>query len=849
MMTVEPIPSRSHSQSQYTSRYSTKAPVNKSQSTHNTSQPAQQRSGRRHSTLSLSSTRSTSRERPKKYVGDYCLGRTLGKGASDKAVKREIAIMKLIHHPSIMALHDVIEDDESPELYLILEYMEGGELFEYLVSEGRLPEKKARSYFQQIIYGVDYCHKHLICHRDLKPENLLLDRNLDIKIADFGMASLQPIGSLLETSCGSPHYASPEIVTGRPYDGSSSDIWSCGIILYALLTGHLPFDDENIRLLLKKVKTGRYVMPHDISYQAQDLIRKILVTDPAKRITTEQIKRHPWFAQDIPPKIAQMPEPPSSQEIDRPVKDISQIDDRIVETIKFLWGEEKTEAVVEALMGKEHNMQKVTYVLLRRHAEKYWESRHDDDDESYIVTLWKHPQDTSSRRYSSMSNMSRRRMSMHAEFTSSTDGLAPQGFKPDARRRSSPSTYRRASIGPAEAARQYPLIHPMELPPSPVPSPRIRSKSGTSRGEINSSQIRIDMEAYSGRRHSTKETSRRFDAKGIPPSPKPAKSLHNLFSVATLGKKNPFAGMLSDDPNGKGRERQRRNTQPHQEAINNEKSTAEQRKRLHRLSMPMLDIGSIGFDRKSINFSLRRKEASVWKEMASPTTSVMTPPISPSPPTSPSPVRSKSGARNNLSQDIFFPVPPPSKSPTGTGYITPPSSHGSSANELTKTTSSAGQPIDDATKAANKIPWLQNLFFFKQPKILSVTCEALDCHQALRKVQDAMREGMEAKLQSKPDKDGHTRYRGELRIFYAEKNCKVKFKLEFIVCGLIDGHRKLFRVDFIQQQGDALALAAATKNIQQAIDRRGSSSTSGFSWSTSTTEDNPSAFHEKLKFN
>lgn len=102
--------------------------------------------------------------------------------------------------------------------------------------------------------------------------------------------------------------------------------------------------------------------------------------------------------------------------------------------------------------------------------------------------------------------MSRRRMSMHAEFTSSTDGLAPQGFKPDARRRSSPSTYRRASIGPAEAARQYPLIHPMELPPSPVPSPRIRSKSGTSRGEINSSQIRIDMEAYSGRRHSTKET-------------------------------------------------------------------------------------------------------------------------------------------------------------------------------------------------------------------------------------------------------------------------------------------------------------------------------------------------------
>ncbi|KAH8550159.1 kinase-like domain-containing protein [Umbelopsis sp. PMI_123] len=687
MISVEPIPSRSHSQSQYSPRYSNKPPtsVNKQ----NTSQTMNQRTGRRHSTISVSSTRSVSRERPKKYVGDYYLGRTLGKGASgrvklgihrvtgeyvavkiinkaylsanpaiDKAVKREIAIMKLIHHPSIMALHDVIEDDESPELYLILEYMEGGELFEYLVSEGRLPESKARSYFQQIIFGVDYCHRHLICHRDLKPENLLLDRNLDIKIADFGMASLQPVGSLLETSCGSPHYASPEIVTGRPYDGSSSDIWSCGIILYALLTGHLPFDDENIRLLLKKVKTGRYVMPHDISYEAQDLIRKILVTDPSKRITvyqTEEIKRHPWFAQDIPPKIAQLPEPPSAQEIDRPISDISQVDDRIVETIKFLWGETKTEAVLDALMAKEHNMQKVTYVLLQRHAEKYWESRHDEDED----------------------------------------------------------------------AAQHSSVHPTELPPSPMPSPRIRSKSSTARGDLGYS--RLDSDINGSRRNSTKE---------------------GYVYVST------FIDQVMEHT-----------------ATGTEKPTSEQRKRLHRLSMPVLDIGSIGIDRKSINFSLRRKDISSWKEAASPTSSMMSPPMSPSPPASPAPARSKSGRNTHLTSDMFFPsVPPTPKPSTGTGYSTPPSSHGSSNNEIAfNQPNSQSQPTAD-TKS-NKIPWLQNLFFFKQPKIFSVSCEAVDCHQALRKIQDAMRDqGMDAKLQTRLDRDGHTRYRGEVRILHSKHN-------------------------------------------------------------------------------
>jgi serine/threonine protein kinase len=183
--------------------------------------------------------------------------------------------------------------------------VEGGELFDYLVSQGRLAPDEASRYFQQIIAGVDYCHRFNICHRDLKPENLLLDAEKNIKIADFGMAALEPSDRLLETSCGSPHYASPEIVAvssfegrfeaqadaqGMSYHGAASDIWSCGVILFALLTGRLPFDDENIRVLLQKVKNGRFAIPADLPADAKDLITRMLVVDPERRITVRLLK-------------------------------------------------------------------------------------------------------------------------------------------------------------------------------------------------------------------------------------------------------------------------------------------------------------------------------------------------------------------------------------------------------------------------------------------------------------------------------------------------------------------------------------------------------------------------------
>lgn len=263
--------------------------------------------------------------------------------------------MKLIRHPNIMSLHDVYESET--ELYLILEYVEGGELFDYLVKRGRLPEREALIFFQQIINGLDYCHKHMICHRDLKPENLLLDANLNIKIADFGMATLQQEGKRLETSCGSPHYASPEIIRGVKYDGAAADIWSCGVILYALLTGNLPFDDENIRKLLQKVKTGLYFMPSSLSEDTQDLIKRMLVVDPEKRMTMEEIKNHRWFRSYQTP----LPEPFPVQ-IAR-LTDPDDIDAEIIANLMTL-GWETEQSLIDAILSPEDNVEKIFYQFL-----------------------------------------------------------------------------------------------------------------------------------------------------------------------------------------------------------------------------------------------------------------------------------------------------------------------------------------------------------------------------------------------------------------------------------------------------------------------------------------------------
>ncbi|KAI0322810.1 kinase-like domain-containing protein [Amylostereum chailletii] len=295
------------------------------------------------------------------------------------SIEREIVIMKLIDHPNIMRLYDVWET--SSELYLILEYVEGGELFEYLCKKGRLSTSEALGYFQQIISAIDYCHRFNIAHRDLKPENLLLDREKNIKVADFGMAAWQKTNSsgLLQTACGSPHYAAPEVIDGQAYNGSSSDIWSCGVILFALLAGRLPFDDDDLPTLLEKVKVGNYDMHSGIDIRAQDLIKKMLEKDVRKRITIPQILAHPFFTSQPLKKGTLAPQ--NLDDIARPLPNKTAIDPDILANLRTLWHGTADEVIVAKLTNKEQTWEKGIYHLLHRYRIKQLESYDEQQEE------------------------------------------------------------------------------------------------------------------------------------------------------------------------------------------------------------------------------------------------------------------------------------------------------------------------------------------------------------------------------------------------------------------------------------------------------------------------------------
>ncbi|XP_072906890.1 serine/threonine-protein kinase MARK1 isoform X12 [Hemitrygon akajei] len=275
------------------------------------------------------SVASTTEEQP--HVGNYRLLKTIGKGNFAKvklarhvptgrevAVKiidktqlnptslqkiklskrfnklfREVRIMKILNHPNIVKLFEVIETEKT--LYLIMEYASGGEVFDYLVAHGRMKEKEARAKFRQIVSSVEYCHQKCIVHRDLKAENLLLDADMNIKIADFGFSNEFTIGSKLDTFCGSPPYAAPELFQGKKYDGPEVDVWSLGVILYTLVSGSLPFDGQNLKELRERVLRGKYRIPFYMSTDCENLLKKLLVLNPAKRGSLEQIMKDRWM--------------------------------------------------------------------------------------------------------------------------------------------------------------------------------------------------------------------------------------------------------------------------------------------------------------------------------------------------------------------------------------------------------------------------------------------------------------------------------------------------------------------------------------------------------------------------
>ncbi|XP_076881699.1 SNF1-related protein kinase catalytic subunit alpha KIN10-like [Bidens hawaiensis] len=237
----------------------------------------------------------------------------------EEKVRREIKICRLFVHPHIIRLYEVIETPL--DIYVVMEYVKSGELFDYIVEKGRLNDNEARKIFQQIISGVEYCHRNMVVHRDLKPENILLDSRGNVKVADFGLSNIMRDGHFLRTSCGSPNYAAPEVVSGKLYAGPEIDVWSCGVILYALLCGTLPFDDENIPNLFKKIKSGIYTLPSHLSPEARDLIPRMLVVDPMKRITIAELRQHHWFKSQLPRYLA-VPAPDATDQLKKLDEDI-----------------------------------------------------------------------------------------------------------------------------------------------------------------------------------------------------------------------------------------------------------------------------------------------------------------------------------------------------------------------------------------------------------------------------------------------------------------------------------------------------------------------------------------------
>eukprot|EP00172_Hildenbrandia_rubra_P001046 Plantae.Rhodophyta-Hildenbrandia_rubra.ctg16273.p2 GENE.Plantae.Rhodophyta-Hildenbrandia_rubra.ctg16273~~Plantae.Rhodophyta-Hildenbrandia_rubra.ctg16273.p2 ORF type:complete len:441 (-),score=93.45 Plantae.Rhodophyta-Hildenbrandia_rubra.ctg16273:1980-3302(-) len=217
-------------------------------------------------------------------------------------VRREIAIMKALNHKNIVNLREVLSSKS--KLYIVMDLVRGGELFDMIESKGELDERLARKYFQQLVDGIDYCHRRGVCHRDLKPENLLVDEKGTLKITDFGVSSMKGGTSggsdLLYTACGTPYYCAPEIINGAEegYSGAKIDAWSCGIILYLLLTGSLPFQNEDMTQLYEQINRCKVDYPSWMPADARDLIANLLTKAPERRYSLEDVKRHPWFLVD-----------------------------------------------------------------------------------------------------------------------------------------------------------------------------------------------------------------------------------------------------------------------------------------------------------------------------------------------------------------------------------------------------------------------------------------------------------------------------------------------------------------------------------------------------------------------
>ncbi|XP_070991552.1 serine/threonine-protein kinase MARK2-like isoform X7 [Oncorhynchus clarkii lewisi] len=458
----------------------------------------------------------TADEQP--HIGNYRLLKTIGKGnfakvklarhvltGKEVAVKiidktqlnssslqklfREVRIMKLLNHPNIVKLFEVIETEKT--LYLIMEYASGGEVFDYLVAHGRMKEKEARAKFRQIVSAVQYCHQKCIVHRDLKAENLLLDADMNIKIADFGFSNEFTMGNKLDTFCGSPPYAAPELFQGKKYDGPEVDVWSLGVILYTLVSGSLPFDGQNLKELRERVLRGKYRIPFYMSTDCENLLKKFLILNPTKRGSLEQIMKDRWMnvgheEEELKPFIEPQPD----------YKDPKRTD------IMLQMGY-SAEEIQDSLVNQKYNEVMATYLLL--------DYRNTEMDECISLSMKSRPgSDLTNSNAQSPSHKVQRSTSSNLKPRRATDAGSSASKRTQGDNKQTAEDYGRKGSGTGSSTKvpPSPLATADRKRSTPTPSTNSILSTGTSRSRNSPVPERATLGVQNGKDSLTTPGSR-----------------------------------------------------------------------------------------------------------------------------------------------------------------------------------------------------------------------------------------------------------------------------------------------------------------------------------------------------
>ncbi|XP_020320060.1 serine/threonine-protein kinase MARK2-like isoform X14 [Oncorhynchus kisutch] len=514
---------------------STRTPLLTIEHSSNQSHSESKAGGRPNMPRCRNSVATTPDEQP--HIGNYRLLKTIGKGnfakvklarhvltGKEVAVKiidktqlnssslqklfREVRIMKLLNHPNIVKLFEVIETEKT--LYLIMEYASGGEVFDYLVAHGRMKEKEARAKFRQIVSAVQYCHQKCIVHRDLKAENLLLDADMNIKIADFGFSNEFTMGNKLDTFCGSPPYAAPELFQGKKYDGPEVDVWSLGVILYTLVSGSLPFDGQNLKELRERVLRGKYRIPFYMSTDCENLLKKFLILNPTKRGSLEQIMKDRWMNvghedEELKPFIEPQPD----------YKDPKRTD------IMLQMGY-SAEEIQDSLVNQKYNDVMATYLLL--------DYRNSEMDECISLSMKPRPgSDLTNSNAQSPSHKVQRSTSSNQKPRRATDAGSSASKRSQGDNKHTAEDYGRKGSGTGSSTKvpPSPLAAADRKRSTPTPSTNSILSTGTSRSRNSPVPERATLGVQNG-----------MDSTAPLRVPVASPSAHNVSSSTTTERSN-----------------------------------------------------------------------------------------------------------------------------------------------------------------------------------------------------------------------------------------------------------------------------------------------------------------------